>query len=371
MSDIKVSVIIPVYNGGQAFKKCLYDVMNQTLKDIEIICVDDGSTDESAQIISQAALEDSRIHYVYQNNQGAAVARNKGMEYATGEYVSFLDADDFYEAEMLEKAYINSVKHDVDICIFRGNKYDASSHQYLSMDYALRFHEIPCNPFTYKDISDNVFHFCVGWAWDKLYRRQFIIDEKLSFQNLRTSNDLFFVFSSLVKAKKIYALNELLIHHRVNDSLSLSVTREKSWNCFYLAANALKQELERIGKYHEVEKSFVNWYVHFSFWNLDTIEGDAYKKVYELIKYEILPSLHLEQYPAGFLSTNYVKRVFDVQSYDCDEYVYEQFFKLRKKAKQKSDDGAKRIKNSKTYKVGKIVLFIPLHIKKWLKRRKK
>ncbi len=69
MSDIKVSVIIPVYNGGQAFKKCLYDVMNQTLKDIEIICVDDGSTDESAQIISQAALEDSRIQYVYQNNQ--------------------------------------------------------------------------------------------------------------------------------------------------------------------------------------------------------------------------------------------------------------------------------------------------------------
>lgn len=155
MSDIKVSVIIPVYNGGQAFKKCLYDVMNQTLKDIEIICVDDGSTDESAQIISQAALEDSRIQYVYQNNQGAAVARNKGMEYATGEYVSFLDADDFYEAEMLEKAYINSVKQML-IYVFLEEINMMLLLTSIYQDYALRIHEIPCNHLLIK-ISRTMF----------------------------------------------------------------------------------------------------------------------------------------------------------------------------------------------------------------------
>lgn len=369
MSEIKVSVIIPVYNGGEAFEKCLKDVLNQSLKEIEVICVDDGSTDQTKNIIEKAALEDERVIYVSQKNQGAAVARNHGFKYAKGEYVSFLDADDFYEPQMLEKAYLSSQKHQVDICIFKGDKYDQQNHRYLPMDYALRMNEIPCNPFSYQDIKDHVFHFCVGWAWDKLYRREFIVQEQLSFQNLRTSNDLFFVFSSLVKANKIYALNEKLIHHRVNASPSLSVTREKSWNCFYLAANALRDELIRIGKYQEVEKSFVNWYVHFCFWNLDTIEGEAYQKVYQLLRDNIFPSSNLEKYPQGFLVESYANRVNEVLQKDCDTYVYEQFFLLRKKSKQKNDDGAQRVKNSTTYKVGKMVLYIPHQIKKMLKRR--
>ncbi|MCD7839744.1 MAG: glycosyltransferase [Erysipelotrichaceae bacterium] len=367
MSQIKVSVIIPIYNAGEALKKCLDDLVNQTLKNIEIICVNDGSSDNSKDIMEEYAQKDDRIICLNQENSGAAIARNNGRNIAKGEYLSFLDADDFYEPNMLEVAYENCKKYNADMCIFRGDKYDQSHNKYLNMDYALRLNEIPCNPFTYKDVKDVVFYMCVGWAWDKLYKREFVEKEDLKFQNLRTSNDLFFVFTSLMKANKIVAINEKLVHHRVNASASLSVTREKSWHCFYEAAKALKEELIRIGKYHDVEKSYVRWLIHFSFWNLDTIEGSTYKNVYNLIRDEILPEINIHQYEDGYISKGYYQRCLEVEEKDCDAYVYEQFFKLRKNQNKKNDDGAKRVKNSTTYKVGKAVLYIPNKIRKIIK----
>ena len=93
---VKVSVIIPVYNVEPYLKQCMDSVVGQTLKDIEIICVDDGSTDNSLDILREYAAEDSRIQIIEQKNAGAGAARNNGMRYATGKYLSFLDSDDFY-----------------------------------------------------------------------------------------------------------------------------------------------------------------------------------------------------------------------------------------------------------------------------------
>ena len=93
----KVSVIIPVYNVEPYLKQCMDSVVGQTLKDIEIICVDDGSTDGSLDILKEYATEDSRIQIIEQKNAGAGAARNNGMRHATGKYLSFLDSDDFFE----------------------------------------------------------------------------------------------------------------------------------------------------------------------------------------------------------------------------------------------------------------------------------
>lgn len=103
MADIKVSVIIPVYNVEKYLRQNLESVQKQTLKDIEIICVDDGSTDSSCKIAEEFAAADSRFVVIKQQNGGAGAARNNGLRHAKGKYLSFLDSDDFFEPDMLEK----------------------------------------------------------------------------------------------------------------------------------------------------------------------------------------------------------------------------------------------------------------------------
>ena len=116
-NEIKVSVVVPVYNAADYFAPAMDSIIDQTLKEIEIICVDDGSTDNSLELIKEYQKRDARIRSLTENNAGPAVARNKGMARARGEYVVFLDADDFYELTLLERLYEMSVKHDLDIAV--------------------------------------------------------------------------------------------------------------------------------------------------------------------------------------------------------------------------------------------------------------
>ena len=100
-----VSVIIPVYKAEKYLRQCLDSICGQTLKDIEIICVDDGSTDSSPEILKEYREKDERVIVVRQENAGAGAARNKGLDISKGKYLSFLDADDFFEPDMLEEAF--------------------------------------------------------------------------------------------------------------------------------------------------------------------------------------------------------------------------------------------------------------------------
>lgn len=118
---VKVSVIIPVYNVEPYLKQCMDSVVGQTLKDIEIICVDDGSTDGSLDILREYAAEDNRIQIIEQKNAGAGAARNNGMRHATGKYLSFLDSDDFFEPRMLEKAYDLAEKDQADFVAYKSD----------------------------------------------------------------------------------------------------------------------------------------------------------------------------------------------------------------------------------------------------------
>ena len=131
---VKVSVIIPVYNVEPYLKQCMDSVVGQTLKDIEIICVDDGSTDGSLDILREYAAEDNRIQIIEQKNAGAGAARNNGMRHATGKYLSFLDSDDFFEPRMLEKAYDLAEKDQADFVAYKSDQYHtAVSYTHLTL----------------------------------------------------------------------------------------------------------------------------------------------------------------------------------------------------------------------------------------------
>ena len=136
-----ISVIIPVYNSEKYLRKCLDSVINQTLKDLEIICVNDGSTDQSLEILNEYINVDNRITVINQDNLGAGAARNKGLEVAKGEYIHFLDADDWLEPNAYELVYHHVKKSDtiIDICMFLYKKYDneTGAINYVDLFYIL------------------------------------------------------------------------------------------------------------------------------------------------------------------------------------------------------------------------------------------
>ena len=285
VNNPKVSVIIPVYNVEYYLRKCLNSIINQTLKDIEIICINDQSTDCSLDILQEYAEKDSRIIIINQKNLGAGAARNAGLKVARGEYLSFLDSDDFFELNMLEKAYKACSTHNLDFLVFRSDFYDNDSETYIPQYATIRKDLLPGKRiFTYKDIKRDIFNTFVGWAWDKLYSREFVISNNLLFQEQRTTNDLLFVYTAFVKAKRIMVIDDVLAHHRISLQSSLSRTREQSWRCFYDALLALREELKKAGIYEEVEQSYINYSLHFSLWNLNTITGPAYKKLYDSLR---------------------------------------------------------------------------------------
>lgn len=285
MGRIRVSVIVPVYNAQNYLRQCLDSITGQTLREIEILCVDDGSTDSSAQILEEYERRDPRLKVIRQENAGAGAARNRGLKEASGEYLSFLDADDFFEPDMLGRAYERAASGDAQIVVFRSDQYHTEEGAFFQMPWTLRSHALPpYRPMDCRTFTDNVFKVFVGWAWDKLFEREFVLRHGLTFQEQRTSNDLLFVFSAIVLAERIETDEKVLAHQRRGVASSLSNTREQSWQCFYEALKALRGNLIRFGRYRELEQDYINYALHFCLWNLDTMEGAGKEDLRRMLK---------------------------------------------------------------------------------------
>lgn len=301
MTNPKVSVIIPVYNAEKYLGQCLDSICAQSLKEIEILCVDDGSSDTSLEILKEYESRDSRIKVLSQENGGAGAARNYGLRAANGEYLSFLDADDFFEPDMLESAYLEGEKYQADFVAFESDQYYMDKKEYIKNPWVLhRKHIPPYMPFSHRALTENIFDVFVGWTWDKLYRRSFVAEHELWFQEQRTTNDLLFVYSALVLAKRIAVIYRALAHQRRGDSGTLSVTREKSWHCFYDALLALRKRLKDENLYWEVEQDFINYALHFSLWHLKTLAEPIKQKLRVKLQEEWLEELGVTGRPAGY-----------------------------------------------------------------------
>lgn len=268
---IDVSVIIPMYNAEAELSRCMEDIVGQTLGSIEIICIDDGSADGTPVLLDAWAMRDARIKVIRQENRGAGAARNAGLAVARGEYLSFLDVDDLFRSTMLERAYRVAKAEDLDIVVFRSDEYYPQSDRYASIPWTITERLLPPEaPFAGTDVETGVFNLFVGWAWDKLFKASFIRENHLMFQEIRTTNDLLFVFGSIAKAQRIDVMHEVLVHHAKGED-SLSATREKSWDCFYWALCALREQLKAWDLFGRFERDFVNYCVHAVLWNFDTL----------------------------------------------------------------------------------------------------
>lgn len=261
----KVSVIIPVYNVEEYLRECLDSIVKQTLREIEIICVDDGSTDNSLEILKEYAKKDNRITVITQKNLHAGVARNAGLAVAKGEYLSFLDSDDFFEINMLEETYSKAKSDNAEIIIFGNYVYDQTKQEDIrKTTYLEKF--IEKSPFRPEEFSKDLFLISNPNAWTKLFKRETIIANNVFFENYTSCNDITFVNTMLTLVKKISLTNTPYVHYRINTKINISADRGAKASCFIYAVKKLENNLKKhqtYGTYKEtletrIDKSF-NW----------------------------------------------------------------------------------------------------------------
>ncbi len=232
----KVSVIIPVYNAEKYLRQCLDSVLGQSLRDIEVICVDDFSTDGSRDILSEYATEDSRVTYfVNEKNLHAGPCRNKGLSASRGEYVLFLDGDDWVSDKALEKLYTAAIRHKADVIRCRAVDYNNQAGTYsISLHNGLK--RVPFflwdRPLNFREIYWLLPKMCVA-PWGGLCRRQFLVENDILFNDLVCVNDRSFYWESVIKADRIVLSKERLVYYRTNMSSSLVGSRIKNFDCHF------------------------------------------------------------------------------------------------------------------------------------------
>ena len=274
MNNPKVSVIIPVYNSEKYLRTCLASIVNQTMKEIEIICVDDGSTDNSLIILKEYEKIDGRITVLTQKNQYAGVARNHGMKIAKGEYFIFWDSDDFFEFDALEQLYLQAKKHKADICVCGADRYDTNEKKHIPTPWWLNAELLDSPSISYKTHSSIIYRFTNIAPWNKLISSDFIANKQLQFQALPRANDVCFVMCALGLASNITYVSKILIHYRIGDETSLQSNNYKTPLIILTALSEVKKRLMLDGIYDILHNSFRNAALSICNYNLLKLQNN-------------------------------------------------------------------------------------------------
>lgn len=252
-----ISIIIPVYNVKLYLEKCIDSVLDQTYTKIEILLIDDGSTDDSPRICDTYALKDNRIKVIHQQNQGAAVARNTGLENATGEYIVFVDSDDFINEKMIEKLYIalKQTDSDLSICNF---KYTSENGK----EIALKETDIKNEVLYTEEIIDKLFqnNNC-GYIviWNKMYKKD--LWKQIRYPVGVIYEDEAVIHHIFSKCKKVATISDELYYYRqVSGSIMHSERNEKNLDKYLALADRLMFLKSAVSKENIRKLAYQYWY---------------------------------------------------------------------------------------------------------------
>jgi len=326
VSDPKVTVVLTVYNAASYLDQCLNSILAQTHKNLEIICVDDGSTDCSFEILQQYAQNDTRFYLIRQENQGPGLARNTGLRYVSGEYVILLDSDDFFEPDMIKTMVKEIQREDSDMAICQSNAYSEESAVYQPTLWTLKLDLLPKQKcVTTTEIGKYLFQFTMGWAWDKLYRTSFVQENDFSFPDLKNSEDLMFVFPSLVKANRISIIHKVFVHHRTKRTGSVSNSRNQHPLCFFESSKMLKDYLINEGLYQsDIQQSYINWALEYALWNMNSLSDEKSKLVYQHLKDIGFAELDIIDKPKTyFYNKQHYAQYMSIMKASVEDYLYQ------------------------------------------------
>ena len=252
-----VTVIIPVYNVEMYLPLCINSILKQTYQNLEIILIDDGSTDDSPGICDTYALKDNRIKVIHQQNQGAAVARNTGLENATGEYIVFVDSDDFINEKMIEKLYIalKQTDSDLSICNF---KYTSENGKEID----LKETDIKNEVLYTEEIIDKLFqnNNC-GYIviWNKMYKKD--LWKQIRYPVGVIYEDEAVIHHIFSKCKKVATIpDELYYYRQVSGSIMHSERNEKNLDKYLALADRLMFLKSAVSKENIRKLAYQYWY---------------------------------------------------------------------------------------------------------------
>lgn len=291
-----ISVIIPVYNVENYLKECLDSVCKQTFEDIEIICVNDGSTDDSLRILKEYTNNDSRIKIISQENKGVSAARNVGLKKANGRYVYFLDSDDFIDLNSLEELYNLSEEKNLDMILFKTCCFlDDTGEKFIDRYFEMKFLDDLVNEkvFDYTDINQRVYDLAVTMG-STFFKHELI--SNMTFPNGLIFEDNIFFIETILNAKRVFFYKKYLYHKRERPG---SLTTAKSRNFIDI--------IEIRNGIIDLAKKYNNFY------------GHLYAKKFNLIKFRFLQIS--DEFKEEFFDK--IQKDFMMHKYEyesCDEF---------------------------------------------------
>lgn len=241
-----ISIVMPVYNVEPCLSQSIESLLSQDFKSFELICINDASTDNSGIILRKYAAIDKRIRIIeHDNNKGAGGARNEGLELSRGEWIIFLDADDYFSNNLLSKTYSVACEHNADVVYVDYIEYNQQENKIVGpKDKSLTVQRIINGKvFSSSELRDRLFEVLYIVPWNKLCRKSFLREYNLNFQEIPNSNDVYFGSCIAIFAKRIYFLEEPLVIHRVNHANQISASRGKKPICAYRALKLLKDRM--------------------------------------------------------------------------------------------------------------------------------
>jgi len=282
-----VSVIVSVYNASRYLRQALDCIISQTLKTIEIICVDDVSTDDSLDILKEYAQKDSRISVLKnEQNYGAGVSRNVGIAVAQGKYLLFLDSDDFFEPDMCEKMFAKAQKDCSDVVIaayfFHQDDKDVKTKKHLNS-------LLKNSPLSPQKLKNNIYSVITSNAWSKLFLSEKVKKHQVFFEHLSSCNDFTFVYVMCSLADQISFMPECFVHYRTNTGTNISSYRGDKAVCVLYALRALYQQLMKFGIYQTFKKAFLKKSLSAVLWELSFCT-ESQKEGFKAEIHKVLPA---------------------------------------------------------------------------------
>ncbi len=217
----KISVIVPVYNAEKFLDKCLNSIINQTFKDLEIICVNDGSTDRSPEILNHFAGKDKRIKIITQLNSGLSRSRNKGLAIASGKYAGFIDADDWVDLDFFEKLYNTAEKYNADIAVCGIKRLRTYKWKYHLKIEKEEYTTDTNKKFVLCDVPDKCY------VWNKIYRLQALREYNIDFEPDVYFEDRQFTAQALVCMKSLVTVPNVYYNYWTNPHSIVKTKSEK------------------------------------------------------------------------------------------------------------------------------------------------
>jgi len=265
----------------------------------------------------------------------------------------FLDSDDIFKKTMLEELYIKIKENNSQIVICNSQNFEIKKYgkKFYKKNYLINDEKLKNKTFSSLEIKKDFFNLFIWWPWDKLFKKKYIENLGIKFQNLKSTEDLFFVASAVIAAKKISYLDEILIYHRVGLPNSVSNSREKSWDNFYYALKQLKKFIKEKGLYKRFKQDFINYIASFSIWQLENMKGKSFCYLYKKLKNEWFNEFGLNKYEKNyFYDLKIYYKIFNILVSDFE------IFKILNQINNKD----KKINYLKTQKINCFNKFFPL-----------